>query len=135
MLAVFFSKHFFAPTLDPKLSDIYPAVRAELHATLGGAQLVETNADAVQNAELLCHGQPLSFDRFLAVLGPAQAQLAGSDDGLLHEAALKISRCALRADQLAGVSNGWVWVETRLFLSAFRGLNVGGRLRECRVVL
>src|SRR6202011_2318691 len=56
-------------------------------------------------------------------------------DILLNEKPLLTPVKRPASDLFTLVADDWVRIESRLFLSPFRRLNVGGRLREGRIVL
>jgi hypothetical protein len=88
-----------------------------------------------EHAEFLLLAFRLRLFQFLVKDLSIQAQLSTEHDVLLDEKPLLTAVKRAASDLLALVADGWVRVESRLLLPAFRRLDVGGRLRERRVVL
>ncbi len=93
------------------------------------------DADVVEHAVLDGHGLPLPGLRLFEEACPVQPSLAGGDDRLADEPALKHAGRAAKADGHAKVADDRVGPEARLNRGAESRLDLRPRLDERRVVL
>src|SRR5580692_7963532 len=102
---------------------------------LGSQRLEVRHSHVCDHAHLLFLSLSFCLVEFLVENLSIQAQLSTEHDFLLDEKALLTPVKRSAPDLLALVADGWVWIESRLLLSAFGGLDIGGGLRKRRVVL
>ena len=93
------------------------------------------HANVCDYAHFLLLGFGFCLFEFLVKNLTIQAQLSTQHDVLLNEKTLLAPVKRPASDLFALVADGWVRVESRLLLPAFRCLDVGRGLQERRVVL
>src|SRR6266851_5502132 len=114
-----------------KLAEALP----QLQRLLGSQCLDVRHPHVCDDAQFLLLGLYFCLLKLLVKDLSIQAQLSTHHDVLLNEEALLAPVKRSAPDLFALVADGWVRVESRLLLPAFRRLDVGGRLPERRVVL
>src|SRR5258708_3475258 len=114
-----------------KLAEVLP----QLQRLLGSQRLDVGHPHVCQYAQFLLLGLCFCLFKLLVKNLSIQAQLSTQHNVLLNEEPLLAPVKRPASDLFALVADGWVRVESRLFLPAFRRLDVGGRLGECRIVL
>src|SRR5581483_6981916 len=112
-----------------KLAEMLP----QLQRLLGSQRLDVGHAYVCDYPQFLLFGLGFCLLEFLVKNLSIQTQLSTQHDVLLKEKPLLAPVKRAASDLSALVAHGWVRVESRLLLSAFRRLDVGGRLLEGRV--
>src|SRR5947209_2122012 len=114
-----------------KLAEVLP----QLQRLLGSQRLDVGHSHVRDYAQFLLLSLRLCLFELLVKHLSIQAQLSAQHDILLNEEPLLAPVKRPASDLFALIADGWVRVESRLLLPAFRRLDVGGRLPERRVVL
>ncbi len=114
-----------------KLAEVLP----QLQRLLSSQRLEVGHPHVCDYAKFLLLGLCFCLFELLVKNLSIQAQLSTQHDVLLNEKALLAPVKRPASDLFALIADGWVRVEPRLLLPAFRRLDVGGRLPERRVVL
>src|SRR5260221_10351880 len=114
-----------------ELAEVLP----QLQRLLGSQRLDVGHPHVCDDAQFLFLGFCFPLFELLVKNLSIQAQLSTQHDVLLNEKPFLAPVKRPASDLFALVADGWVRVESRLFLPAFRRLDVGGRLRERWVVL
>src|SRR6267143_5006552 len=114
-----------------KLAEVLP----QLQRLLSSQRLDVGHPHVCDDTQFLLLGLCFCLFELLVKNLTIQSQLSTQHDVLLHEKPLLPAVKRSATDLFALVADGWVRVESRLPLPAFRRLDVGGRLPERRVVL
>src|SRR6202043_2296707 len=114
-----------------ELAEVLP----QLQRLLGSQRLDVGHAHVCDYAQFLFLGFCFRLFELLVKNLSIQAQLSTQHDVLLNEKPFLATVKRPASDLFALVPDSWVRVESRLLLPAFRRRDVGGRLRERRVVL
>src|SRR6202171_3410810 len=110
-------------------------VLSQLQRLLRRLRLDVGHPNVCDDAQFLLFGLCFCLFELLVKDVPIEAQLSAQEDLLLNAKPLFTPVKRSASDLFALVADGWVRVGSRLPLPAFCRSDVGGRLRERRVVL